>query len=124
MKTFVVPDSLNDEINRRLDAAIAKYPGVALERRELYARPCGDCGELAFLPDFDLVLKESPQKGFSQRGMMLRQALKKCLFDRETALKNLVDARETNIGRIEIICWCWTWFLSLQPPVGCLAAIA
>jgi hypothetical protein len=40
----------------------------------------------------NVAIEPSPKKTFDVEGAILEEALKKCLADRETALKELVDA--------------------------------
>lgn len=54
MRTVIVPNALADEINRKLDAAIAEVPGAAKDREALYSSLLAYFDEHGVVPDFSL----------------------------------------------------------------------
>jgi len=56
----IVPDSLREAINAKLDAAIAKCPDAAKDREVLYSHLVGFFDEYGYLPDFELTPAERP----------------------------------------------------------------
>lgn len=55
MRMVIVPDSLRNAINNKLDAAIAEVPDAAKDRDELYQQLLEYFDEHGVLPDFSLV---------------------------------------------------------------------
>jgi hypothetical protein len=53
----IVPDSLRDAINAKLDAEIAKHPDAAADREILYGQLLDYFNALGVLPDFTLERK-------------------------------------------------------------------
>ena len=53
----IVPDSLRDAINVKLDAAIAEVPDAEKDREVLYGQLLGYFDEHGVVPDFSLVKK-------------------------------------------------------------------
>lgn len=58
---YVVPNYIADEINRKLDAEIAKHPGAAKDREVLYSQLLGYVNEHGTVPDFSLEPKTVQQ---------------------------------------------------------------
>jgi hypothetical protein len=57
--TVVVPDSLHDVLNAKLDAAFADAPADAVaDRAALYEQLLAYFDEFGFIPDFTIVLRE------------------------------------------------------------------
>jgi hypothetical protein len=54
---LIVPNYVYEEINRRLDAAIALAPDAALDREYLYNALLGAYDEFGFIPKFELERK-------------------------------------------------------------------
>jgi len=59
---LIVPDTLHAAINARLDAAIAKVPGAAIDRDNLYAQLLNVFNEYGVLPEFEIVKNDTPEK--------------------------------------------------------------
>ncbi len=60
----VVPNYLRDEINRRLDAEIAKEPAAEKDREALYLQLLTYFNEYGMIPDFTITpTEESPAHG-------------------------------------------------------------
>lgn len=51
---MIVPNELRDEINSRLDAAIAEHPEAEKDRDELESMLLGYYDEHGIIPDFSL----------------------------------------------------------------------
>lgn len=58
MSLVIVPDSLRNAINAKLDAAIEVCPDAAKERAELYRQLLAYFDEHGALPDFHLEAKQ------------------------------------------------------------------
>lgn len=58
MAWVLVPNSLVDEINAKLDSAFEKAPGVEKDRKFFYQQLLNYVDEHGFLPDFKLQKKE------------------------------------------------------------------
>ena len=58
MSGVIVPNALRDEINKKLDAAIAGCPGAEQDRAEIYQQMLVFYDEHGYVPDFVLTLKE------------------------------------------------------------------
>lgn len=57
---LVIPNSLRDEINRRLDEQIALAPDAEADREVLYNQLVHYFNENGVIPDFSLVKKDDP----------------------------------------------------------------
>jgi hypothetical protein len=53
----IVPNSLRDAINAKLDAAFVQWPDAVKDREELYRQLLGYFNEYGVVPDFSLVKK-------------------------------------------------------------------
>lgn len=51
----IVPNELSDEINRRLDSAIASCPGAEVERSQLYDQLVSYFNDHGVIPDFSIT---------------------------------------------------------------------
>jgi hypothetical protein len=56
---FIVPDSLRNAINAKLDAALADVPGAAKDRDHLYHELLCFFNENGYLPKFSIGKKEA-----------------------------------------------------------------
>jgi len=56
--SFVVPQSLADAVNARLDAEIAKWPDAAKDRDALYEQLIWYFSKYGSIPDFTLEPKD------------------------------------------------------------------
>ena len=54
----IVPNCVSDNINAKLDAAIAECPGAEKDRDELYQMLLNYFNENGIVPDFSLAKKE------------------------------------------------------------------
>ena len=55
---FIVPDSLHDAINAKLDAAIAEVPEAAVDREVFYKQLLEHFNEYGAVPNFSIALRE------------------------------------------------------------------
>jgi hypothetical protein len=55
----IVPDSLRDAINAKLDEAIAKAPEAEADREILYNHLLGFFDEYGYLPEFELAKRNN-----------------------------------------------------------------
>ena len=79
---LITPQAIQDLLDELEASKQARLRAWAVLQR-LRALLC-DLGSVAIDPP--------PKKTFDTEGAILEQALKKCLFDRETVLKDLADA--------------------------------
>jgi hypothetical protein len=56
----IVPDSLRNAINAKLDAAIAEHPDAEKDREVLYSQLLGYFNEHGVIPDFTLLPPTTP----------------------------------------------------------------
>lgn len=56
---YVVPDSISDDIDRRLDAEIAKHPDAEKDRAVLRSQLVEFVNEHGYVPDFTLGRAET-----------------------------------------------------------------
>ena len=58
----IVPNHLSDQINAKLDTAIAEVPDAEKDREMLYHQLLGYFHEHGIIPDFTLAKKDSDSK--------------------------------------------------------------
>ena len=63
MQLVIVPDSLRNAINAKLDAAIAEVPDAAKDRDALYQMLLEYFDEHGVIPDFQLQKREAANEG-------------------------------------------------------------
>lgn len=56
---YIVPDSLRDAINAKLDAALAEVPDAAPDRDLFYEQVLSYFNQHGVLPDFSIVPKDA-----------------------------------------------------------------